>query len=125
MPAQHSQIYHAGQSDRRPFFFRRQPASDQLTVFCPFQGAHAACMTAACSRIPLCFAALGLASCLISYLHVYIVGVCSECSLHTVPQHVYICQCFTQKPCIFIRSPRPFRGSNPSGCDFPPLVLRG
>ena len=30
-----------------------------------------------------------------------------------------------QKRCILINPPRPFKGSNPPGCDFPPLVLRG
>lgn len=36
---------------------------------------------------------------------------------------IYVC--VSQKGCILIRSLRPFRGSNPPGCDFPPLVLRG
>lgn len=37
---------------------------------------------------------------------------------------IYVCVSH-KKSCILIRSQRPFRGSNPPGCDFPPLVLRG
>lgn len=74
------------------------------------------------------------ASCLISYLHAYwcvlwmllFIRLCVnlERTRHTF-QSMYLCLCFTQKSCILIRSQRPFRGSNPPGCDFPPLVLRG
>lgn len=51
--------------------------------------------------------------------------VCKPERMRHTFQSMYLCLCFTQKSCILIRSQRPFRGSNPPGCDFPPLVLWG
>lgn len=45
------------------------------------------------------------------------------CVTHIL-EHVFM-SVFHAKRCILIRSRRPFRGSNPPGCDFPPLVLWG
>lgn len=71
------------------------------------------------------------------WYHIYMLNsVCSECfcsyscvymraCVTHISEHVFMSVFRTKKSCILIRSQRPFRGSNPPGCDFPPLVLRG
>lgn len=69
----------------------------------------------------------------VGYIHMHtsvycaFVHICLHKSVHArhTFQSMNLCLCFTRKSCILIRSQRPFRESNPPGCDFPPLVLRG
>lgn len=93
-----------------------------------------ACATAAYACMSLCLHARRSAGCLISHLHAYqcVLWVllfillrvhASMCDTH-IRACIYVCVSH-KKSCILIRSQRPFRGSNPPGCDFPPLVLRG
>lgn len=142
MPAQHIQIDQAGRWDSTCLPFPLTVVREQSAKYsCSFTSSrrHSGCVwarvTAAYACTPLCLPAWRSAGCPISHLQArqralslllftLLCAHASVCDTH-IRACIYVCVSHTKKRCILIRSRRPFRGSNPPGCDFPPLVLRG